>query len=111
MDVHIRPQWLLTEFARLGLRFEHHEDTGERRTLWISVPERSCRVDSEGVELSGKHLAKVFKSLFIYISERETVIKSRIRKDESWTDAMGKIAASVTAQILKDSWRWGLPWE
>lgn len=75
-------------WAGLGVVIEKLQESTESLMVYISVPERSYHRDAKDEEMSGMHLAKRFSDVLKEMGLKHILVKARIRKGESWTEAM-----------------------
>lgn len=73
-------------FAGMGVQFEDWKENDNQVTQYISVPETSDHIDSNGNELAGAILAKTVKRGMTKVGIMNLTVKYRIRQGDHWTD-------------------------
>ena len=96
---------LMIVWASFGLEIEHAEETVDKLSVYISVPEFSYETKSDGTEMAGMVLAKSFKRTLSDMGVKRLVVKARIRAGEMWTKQMAEAAKTKMKQtIFKSQW-------
>ena len=96
---------LMIAWASFGIEIENTEETVDKLTVYISVPEFSYDTKGDGVEMAGMVLAKSFKRTLTDMGIKRLVVKARIRAGEIWTKEMAETAKIKMKQtIYKSQW-------
>ena len=92
---------IMMAWAEYGLFVDRTSYENNTPTMYVSVPEHSEYIDSDGKELSGMFLAARLKSTVTDIGANDFTMKARIRKDEYWTKIKGEQAKNQMCDYVK----------
>lgn len=96
----------LVTWAGYGVQILKTEDLPEQCTMWISVPEKSYKMNARNEMMAGKNLAARFKTVFEEMTgkAKKIVIKFKVREGENWTEADAEKAEHETKMNLTNGW-------
>lgn len=94
---------LMMSFYSSGIVIDRKENDSIPNIVYISVPEKSYKLDDNGYELSGKILARQFKEMYQYICPDSYIVKFKIRSGDYWTKEKSDVARkSITRELVSE---------
>ena len=85
---------IIRTLYEVGVIIEDIDESNNIPTFYISVPEFSVRKTIDNEDIANNYLAKKFKETVVNMTTGNCIVKSKIRKGETWTESMASDAIS-----------------
>lgn len=95
MDNRLINKILIRTLHEHGIIIDNIDESTSVPIFYISVPEYSDIKNVDGGDVANKYLAKKFKETLSMRSEKNVIVKMKIRKGEIWTKEKAKNANIV----------------
>lgn len=96
---------MIVGFAEMGIIIDHSDETDDGVILLFTVPKSSYRIDANGIEMSGKHLASRLKQTFEEMGMKFVDIRYGIR-DEHWDEAKAEHNKNLALEAAVNYKKW-----